>query len=179
MAHLRLWFVLITATLAATALHAEEISWQEAVMRLRQERNQAETCAAVLKKYAKGAALARGALSYAAAKDDYDGTIGGLTTALGENKRPASVPDLEGRLRRGFQERQAFCEEARRMLPPSTPGEKSIGEEIVGGAVGPVIGAAVKLLDEAVNGPPGRRDTIITQLQAATWPSFASVSPLS
>jgi hypothetical protein len=150
-----------------------------AVARLRQERELAELCASVFRKYANGAALDRAAFDYGEARADYDAVVGGLETALAADKRPASVPDLDTRLQRGFDKRTAFCEQAKHLLPPKKPGEKGVVEEIVKGAVGPVVEAVVKIAGEAINGPPGRRETIRTQLEETKWPPFASVSPLS
>jgi hypothetical protein len=179
MTHFRWWLILLAAGLVATALRAEEIGWQEAVARLLQERGQAELCARALKKYGTKGEIARGEVAYGEAKADYDGMIGGLMTALAGGQRPASLPDLDTRLKRGFEEREAFCAVAKSRLPPLKPGEKGIAEEIVKGAVEPVVEAIAKLVDEAIHGPPGRRETIKTQLEGATWPPFASISPLS
>jgi len=55
------------------------------------------------------AAIDRGALAYGEAKAEYDGIIAGLTVALAQKGTPASLPDIEARLRRGFAKREAFC----------------------------------------------------------------------
>jgi hypothetical protein len=94
----------------------QEISWQEAVARLARERTVAETCAALLTKVGEAAAVDRGALDYGAAKAEYDGIIAGLIVALARKGEPASLPDIEARLRRGFAKREAFlpeCADAR------------------------------------------------------------------
>ena len=50
----------LLAVLSAGIVRAQEINWQEAVARLKQERTLAETCAAVLKKYGDAGAVDRG-----------------------------------------------------------------------------------------------------------------------
>ena len=162
---------------AATSLRAEALGWQEAVARLRQERGQAVLCAGVLKRHAAGGALEQGALDYGQAKSEYDAVIAGLQVALASGRSPASLPDLDARLSSGFERRTALCDLASHVLPSPENGNKGIGDEIVKATVGPVVEAALKLLDEAIHGPPGRRDTIRTQLDATAWPDFATVSP--
>ena len=73
---------LLALSVAGTALHAQEINWQEAVARLARERTLAETCAALLKKYGNRATQARLSMTYGEAKADYDGLIAGLAVAL-------------------------------------------------------------------------------------------------
>ena len=116
------------------ALSAQPINWQEAVARLAQERTQAETCARLLKKYGDAAAIDRGSLTYGEAKAEYDGIIAGLGVALARKEKPASLPDLEDRLRRGFDEREVFCKSAQALVPART-GETGVVGEIVRGAV--------------------------------------------
>jgi hypothetical protein len=112
---------LIVGCSAAWAVSAQEIGWQEAVARFAQERALAEACVALLKKYGTAGAIDRGRLAYADAKADYDAIIAGLGVALVRNDPPASLPDLEARLRRGFDKRQAFCASVKRLVPPPPP----------------------------------------------------------
>jgi hypothetical protein len=50
MVRVQWWLLLLLAVgTAGTALHAQEINWQEAVARLARERTLAETCVALLK----------------------------------------------------------------------------------------------------------------------------------
>ena len=81
---------------------------QEAVACLARERTVAETCAALLKKRGDAKAIDRGALAYGEAKAEYDGIIAGLIIALAQKGAPASLPDIEARLRRGFAKREAL-----------------------------------------------------------------------
>jgi hypothetical protein len=170
------WLTLPVVVLAGTPLLAQEINWQEAVARLARERTQAETCVSVLKKYGDPTVIDRGSLSYSEAKAEYDGVIAGLSVALTRKDQPASLPDLKGRLQRGFEKREAFCQSAQSLIPPDK-GEKGVIEEIVGGAIGPLIQAAQAIYFRAKEEDLLTRKTIETQLEATSWPAFASVSP--
>ena len=105
------WLLFVLAvTVAGTALHAQEIiGWQEAVARLARERTLAETCVTLLRKYGDQASQARGSRTYGEAKSEYDGVIAGLVVALARKGQPESLPDLQDRLQRGFDKREAFC----------------------------------------------------------------------
>lgn len=170
------WLPLFASVLAGTGLRAEEIGWQEAVARLARERTQAETCARVLKKYGDAGARDRGSLTYGEAKAEYDGVIAGLVVALARKERPASLPDLEARLQRGFDKREAFCK-AVQVLMPRADGEKGVIDQIVSGVSKPLIEAMVAIYFRARDDDALTRKTIQTQLEAASWPSFASVEP--
>ena len=175
------------ACLAGPALSApaQTINWQEAVARLAQEREQAVTCAGLLKKYGNrdAAALDRGSLAYGKAKAEYDGVIAGLSVALAQRERPASLGDLEERLGRGVAARAAFCKEAEALVPPAQTGQKGVVAEIVkgavSGAVGPVIQALQAIYTRSRDEDAQARETIQAQLEAVSWPPFASVAPSS
>jgi hypothetical protein len=107
----------LVAVTAGTPLHAQDINWQEAVARLARERTHAETCASVLKKYGDPAAKDHGSVEYGEAKAEYDGIIAGLGVALARKEQPASLSDLQSRLQRGFEKREAFCQSARLCRP--------------------------------------------------------------
>jgi hypothetical protein len=172
----RWWPTFLAVVIAGTALHAQEINWQEAVARLARERTQAETCASVLKKYGNRTAKERGSLGYGEAKAEYDGVIAGLSVALARKEQPASLPDLQDRLQRGFEKREAFCQSALSFIPQGK-GEKGGIGEIVGGAIGPLIQALLAIYFRAKDDDLLTRKTIQTQLEATSWPAFASVSP--
>jgi hypothetical protein len=176
MAKLRWWLPLLAVVTVATAVHADEIKWQEAVARLAQERTQAETCVQVLKKYGDAAAIGRGEIAYGEAKADYDGIIGGLIVALALKEQPASLSDLQARLERGFAKRAAFCQSVKPLIPPSS-GQKGIIEEIVKGVAGPLVEAVKAIWLRSRDDNVLTRATIQTQLEATSWPAFASVSP--
>jgi hypothetical protein len=172
-----LTLTLLAAVVAGTAAQGQDINWQEAIARLARERTQAETCVIVLKKYGDPAAKDRGSLNYAEAKAEYDGIIAGLTVALVRKEQPASLPDLQSRLQRGFEKRQAFCQGVQSLIPPQSTGEKGPIDEIVSGAIGPLIQAVQAIYFRAKDDDQLTRKTIQTQLEATSWPAFASVSP--
>jgi hypothetical protein len=177
-----LWLMaLIVGCSVAWAASAQDIGWQEAVARLKQERTLAETCVALLKKHGRGnaGAIERGQLAYADAKAEYDAIIAGLDVALAQSDQPASLPDLEARLRRGFDKRQAFCARVEPLVPPPPKGVKSPFTDIVGGAVGPVVDALKAIWLRTRDDNALMHKTIETQLEDTKWPSFASVSPSS
>jgi hypothetical protein len=174
----RAWWLLVLMVLCtAVGSRAAEIGWQEAVARLAQERTLAETCAGLLKKYGDEGAKSRGALTYADAKAEYDAIIAGLDVALARKDRPTSLPDLQARLQRGFDKREAFCKSIVPLAPPPAPGERGPIADLVSGAVGPLIDAVKAIWLRAKDDDALMRKTIETQLEATKWPSFASVSP--
>jgi hypothetical protein len=175
-----LWLMaLIVGLSAAWAVSAQDIGWQEAVARLAQERTLAETCVALLKKHGDAGAIDRGQLAYADAKAEYDAIIAGLDVALAQGDQPASLPDLEARLRRGFDKRQAFCASVEPLVPPPPKGVKGPFADILGAAVGPVVDALKAIWLRTRDDNALMRKTIETQLEDTKWPSFASVSPSS
>jgi hypothetical protein len=173
-----LWLAptLFAVIVAGTPLHAQNMNWQEAVASLARERTHAETCTNVLKKYGDPAAKDRGSIDYGEAKAEYDGIIAGLNVALARKEQPASLSDLQGRLQRGFEKREAFCQTALSFMPQGK-GEKGPIEEIVSGAIGPLIQAIQAIYFRAKDDDLLTRKTIQTQLEATSWPPFASVSP--
>jgi len=176
-----LWLIaLAVGCSAAWTASAQDIGWQEAVARLAQERTLAETCVALLKKYGKDGGLDRGRLDYADAKAEYDAVIAGLGVALAQSDQPASLPDLEARLRRGFDKRQAFCAAVKRLVPPPPPGGKSpVIDVTVDVQIGQLFDAAKAIWLHKLDDDVLRRKTIETRLEDTRWPSFASVSPSS
>jgi hypothetical protein len=175
-----LWLMaLIAVCSAAWTASAQDIGWQEAVARLAQERTVAETCVGLLKKYGNAGAIDWGRLAYADAKAEYDAIIAGLDVALARNAEPASLPDLEARLRRGFDKRQAFCASVERLVPPPQPGVKGPLTDIVSGVVGPLVDALKSIWLRTRDDNALMRKTIETQLEDTKWPSFVSVLPSS
>ena len=170
----RWWLPRLVRSTDGTAGNAPEINWQEAVARLAQERTRAEACVRMLKKYGDAAGIDRGSLAYDGAKAEYDAVIAGLNVALARKQQPASLADLRGRLQRGFEKREAFCQSVQQLIP-QTSGEKSWIAEIVKGAVGPVIQAIQAVYFRAKDDNLLMRKTIQTQLEATAWPAFASV----
>jgi hypothetical protein len=168
---------LFAANLLIGAAHAEEINWQEAVARLARERTLAETCAGLLKKHGDKATQAGLSRTYGEAKAEYDAIIAGLAVALARKGQPESLPDLQARLQRGFDEREAFCRGVERTMPKGK-GEKGPLADLAEGAVKPLIDAVVAIWSRTRDDDALMRKTIQTQLEATSWPSFEKVAPL-
>ena len=170
-----LWVVVLLAVPGGTlAETAKSIGWQEAVARLASERTRAETCASLLKRHGDQAAISRGELAYGEAKAEVDAVIAGLVVALAEDEAPASLPDLEARLRRGVTAREAFCKEVMPLVPDTT-GEKGGIVDVLGEVLGPLIDAAKAIYLDFREEDRLTRKTIQTQLEATKWPAFASI----
>ncbi len=173
------WLLLVSLAVAAAAtpLRAQEINWQEAVSRLAGERTLAERCVGLLKKYGSAAAVDRGSLAYDDAKAEYEKVIAGLVVTLARKSQPESLPDLQARLQRGFDKREAFCATVKGLMPP-TEGQKGIGD-IVGGVVKPIADALVAIWSKTRDEDALMRKTIQTQLEATSWPAFDKIAPSS
>ena len=154
----------------------QEINWQEAVGRLARERTLAETCVALLKRYGDQANQARGSITYGEAKAEYDGVIAGLVVALARKGQPESLPDLQDRLQRGFDKREAFCRSVLPLVPP-TAGERGPIADLVSGAVKPLTDAVVAIWSRTRDDDALMRKTIQSQLEATAWLSFDKVPP--
>jgi hypothetical protein len=166
----------VLAACMISAAFAEDIGWQEAVARLAYERTKAETCVKELNKYGDQAAKSRGEDAYNNAKAEYDAIVSGLTVALARKGEPESLPDVQARMQRGFDEREAFCKSVQ-ALAPSSAGQKSVIADIVGGAVAPVVDAIKAIYMRKQDDDALMRKTIQTQLEATSWPAFASITP--
>jgi hypothetical protein len=145
------------------------------VARLAYERTKAENCVKELKKYGDKAAVTRGEDAYNDAKVEYDAMISGLTVALARKGEPASLQDLEARMHRGFEAREGFCKTVQPLIP-STAGQRNVITDIVGGAVGPVVDAIKAIYLRKQDDDALMRKTIETQLEATSWPAFASIA---
>lgn len=166
----------LLATCMISTAFAEEISWQEAVARLAYERTKAETCVKELKKYGDTAAIGRGEDAYDDARDEFNPIIKGLTVALAKKDEPVSLPDLETRLQRGFDARESFCKGVQTLVPSST-GQRSPITDVIGGVAGPLIDAIKAIWLRKQDDDALMRKTIETQLEATSWPAFASIIP--
>src|SRR5262252_8116445 len=121
---------LLLLTASAIAQQAT-ISWPEAVGQLAGERAKAETCIALIKKYGDDAQIARGQLTYADAKADFDAVIAGLITALSAGQTPASLSSLQAKLSSGVSGLDEFSKVVSDLLP-KTAGqtEKGVMDEL-------------------------------------------------
>jgi len=157
------------------------MSWPEAVGQIAGQRAKAEAYVALMKRYGDDAQIARGQLSYADAKADFDAVIAGLITALSAGQTPASLPSLQAKLSSGVSGLLEFCKTVSNLLP-KTAGqtEKNVMVDI--GKMIP-IEPLLKMLSEGVsalysnhrNDDALTRRTIQTQLEAARWPAFSEV----
>jgi hypothetical protein len=155
------------------------MSWPEAVGQIAGQRTKAETCVALMKRYGNDAQIARGQLTYADAKADFDAVIAGLIAALSAGQTPASLPSLQAKLTSGVSALLEFSNMVGNLLP-DTPGQKGVMDELA--KIIP-IEPLLKMLSEGVsalysnhrNDDTLTRRTIQTQLEAARWPTFSEV----
>jgi hypothetical protein len=155
------------------------MSWPEAVGQIAGQRTKAETCVALMKRYGSDAQIARGQLTYADAKADFDAVIAGLIAALSAGQTPASLPSLQAKLTSGVSALLEFYNMVSNLLP-DTPGQKGVMDELA--KIVP-IEPLLKMLSEGVsalysnhrNDDALTRRTIQTQLEAARWPTFSEV----
>jgi hypothetical protein len=170
--------VVVVLLLMPAVVQAQTMRWPDAVAALAAERTRAETCVRVLKRHAGGdtAALSRGELDYATAKADVDAVIAGLTVVLAERGNPPDLPDVEARLARGVQAREAFCQQVIALVP-SDPGTRDILVPLLGAVLPPLLEAARTLYTSQTAQDRLLRQTIQTQLEATTWTPFADLKP--
>jgi hypothetical protein len=170
--------VLVALFLMPPVVPAQTMRWPEAVAALAAERTRAETCGRLLKRHAgdNTAALSRGELAYAEAKADVDAVIAGLTVVLAERGNPPDLPEVEARLTRGVQAREAFCRQVI-VLVPDDPGTRDILVPLLGAVLPPLLEAARTLYTGQTAQDRLLRQTIQTQLEATTWAAFADITP--
>jgi hypothetical protein len=178
MSRLRSLAVTLLAVCIVSPVLADDIGWQEAVTRLAYERTRAETCVKALKAYGRPAAIKHGEITYGEAKAEYDGVIRGLIVALARKGEPTTLPDLEVRMQRAFEARQAFCKSVQPLVPPNA-GQRNPIVDIVVGASPAVIDAVKAVWMHGKDDDALMRKTIQNQLEATSWPPFASISPSS
>jgi hypothetical protein len=159
-------------------VQAQTMRWPEAVALLAAERTRAETCGRLLKRHAgdNTAALSRGELAYAEAKAEMDAVIAGLTVVLAERGTPPQLPDLEARLTRGVQAREAFCRQVMALVPED-PGTRELLVPLLGTVLPPLLEAAQTLYTGLKGQDNLTRQTIQTQLEATAWTPFADLIP--
>jgi hypothetical protein len=171
-------FVLVALLLLPAVVRAQAMRWPEAVAVLAAERTRAETCWRLLKRHAghDATALSRGELAYATAKADVDGVIAGLTVVLAQRGTPPDLPEVEARLTRGVQAREAFCTQVMALVPED-PGTRDFLVPLLGAVLPPLLEAARTLYTGQTAQDRLLRQTIQTQLEATTWAAFADLTP--
>ena len=173
---------LLLGLFAVTSSSASEgagIPWPEAVGQLAGQRTTAETCVALLKRYGDKGQVARGQLTYANAKADFDSTIAGLITAVSAGQAPETLSNLQTRITRGVFGLREFCDMVSNLLP-KTDGEKGLGDEIakaipIADLLKMLSGSVSTLYTDHRSDDALTRKTIQTQLEAARWPAFSEV----
>jgi hypothetical protein len=170
--------VLVALLLVPVVVQAQTMRWPEAVAALAAERTRAETCGRLHKRHAgeNAAALSRGELAYAAAKADVDAVIAGLTVVLAQQGTPPDLPDVEARLTRGVEAREAFCRQVMSLVPED-PGTRDFLVPLLGVVLPPLLEAAHVLYASVTDQDRLLRQTIQTQLEATTWAPFADLTP--
>ena len=162
-------FVLVMLLIMPAMVRSQPMRWPEAVAALAAERTRAETCGRLLKRHAGTGtdALSRGALAYDHARADVDGVIAGLIVVLAERGTPPDLPDVEARLTRGVQAREAFCTQVIALVPPD-PGTRDFLVPLLGAVLPPLLEAARTLYTGTTEQDRLLRQTIQTQLEATT-----------
>jgi hypothetical protein len=154
------------------------MTWPEATELLQRERNLAEACARVVKRFTPkhpATALAASELEYETARAEFNAVIAGLQAALIENDEPPPLATVESRLATGTETRRAFCDRARALAPPQDPLVKgSIGEAIAG-TVSQIIESGVTIWSKLHDSDQARRDGLRSALDEAKWPAFAAI----
>jgi hypothetical protein len=169
---------LVALFLIPAVVRAQAMRWPEAVAALAEERTRAETCVGVFKRHAGGdaAALSHGELAYAEAKAEMDAVIAGLIVALAQGGTPPLLADLETRLTRGVQAREAFCTRVTALVPPD-PGTRTLLTQVLGTFLPRLLEAARTLYTYVTEQDRLLRQTIQTQLEATKWSAFADIKP--
>jgi hypothetical protein len=157
---------------------AQDLRWQDAVATLAAERTRAETCVRLLKRHAGSdpAAVSRGDQAYSTAKAEVDGVLAGLHVVLAQGGTPPSLTDLEARMTRGVQGREAFCQQVLTRIPED-PGTKNVLVQLAGSFVEPLVKAVGALWQGQREQDRLLRQTIQTQLEATQWAKFADIQP--
>jgi hypothetical protein len=171
---------LFASTIAAVAQPAP-MRWPEAVAPLAGERSRAETCVALLKRYGTGAEIEQNKTIYVNARANADAVIVELISVLSDWRIPASISNLQDRVRSSVSGLAEFCSAVGDLVPDTT-GKKWFWAEIAKSGI-PLL---EKHVSDAVSDLYNNhriddvltRRTIQTQLEAARWPTFASVIPI-
>ncbi len=173
----RLAALVVLLVALAAAAQAQPPRWQEVVGALAAERTRAETCVRLLKRHAPDAAtVSRGELDYGDAKAEMDRIINSLAVVVAEGGTPAALPDLEQRLAATVAAREAFCTWVVEEFVPGDDGTKSGLTALFAPADALIDGVFAVILD-AREADRLERETIRIQLEAQSWPDFASVQP--
>jgi hypothetical protein len=114
-------------------------------------------------------------MRYTAAKADVDAVIAGLTVVLAQRGTPPDLPNVEARLTRGVQAREAFCKEVTAIVPED-PGTRDSLVPLFGAVLPPLLEAARTLYTSVTAQDGLTRQTIQTLLEAAIWTPFVDLT---
>ena len=180
MHYARVAFLIIGLTSAATA-QTEGLTWPTAVDRLMEERSLAETCVGLLKARADSKTLQSQEGRYDLVKAKADGVIAGLKVAVVAGGQPEGLPTLKADIEDSANGLKQLCDLAI-TLGPREQGKRGVWDAIAGSAIGPIVTALSEFVSHLVDNKTKQEDlvvnTILTELEAAKWPVFGSVSPL-
>lgn len=173
------WAQTAPAPAAGAPVAQAAMTWPEASELLWREKQAGETCARVMKRFLPAgdlAALSQAELAYTQASAPFNAVIEGLQAALDARQETVTLAAVEERLTAGSQARQAFCDQAQAMLPPSTSGEKGgvIGE-VLAGSIGELLDAGTAIWERVRDDDALRRAALKTALEDAKWPAFADI----
>ncbi len=154
-----------------------ELTWADAVAQLAALRTEAETSAAVIKRFGGSGHIARGQLIYSDAKAEADAIIAGLMIALSGKGQPERLSSLLERAEQIETALTKLCNMADSQLP-KFESTKHLGD-ILKGAIEqlqkPLTDVVAALYNNFRADNELTRNTIQTQLEAARWLSFAQV----
>ena len=160
---------------SAVAAAQPTIGWPDTVDLLAQEKSQAEACIALLKDAGDKRAITEGRIAYGEAKAAADGVIAGFTIALVQGGKPENLPRTQANLEKAGKGLKEVCDAAI-TAATAAGGTRGVVDEIVKGAVGPVVdalkSAAGALWTQHVEQDKLEMETIKGQLQEAKWPDF-------
>jgi hypothetical protein len=159
---------------------APAMTWPEAVELLVLERDSAELCARVAKRFlpeGDKVALTEAELGYETARAEFNGVIAGLQAALIQREEEPALATVESRVAAGTETRRTFCQRAKAIEPPPEPGEKGLLDEAVSGTVAAVLEAGVTVWSKIRDDDKQRRESLRAALDEAKWPPFAKIEP--
>jgi hypothetical protein len=166
----------------AALADASTLTLRDAIGRLAQERDFAESGAGLLKKYAaqNPAALVKGQKLYAEAKAAFDGLIEQLLTDLAKDEDPESSAELRTTVDSAAEKRLTFSRHVDAVLP-NLEGTKNVIVDALAKSVGEIvtglIDGGIKIWQEFRRGDEQRRKAVATRVEAQRWRAFAEVEP--
>jgi hypothetical protein len=158
---------------------AEVNSQQQAVARLKSERNMIVNCAVKLKTHGNPAQRVAGAEAYQNAKAKIDEVFRVLAANLAEGSGSVDAGALEDKIQASIKQRIDFCEKVEQLGPPTRqmgPKTRQIFLDVYADTLKPTM-EAVKWLLGRKTADESERRAINTQLEAAKWPEYSDIRP--